>query len=174
MCPKLCPVWRHTTKCKVESLMASFSMRREVYGSDFMCKMFPVKRSITMQKAHPLHQRLQGSVLSHWWSQIKHCGRQKFWRLGFSQFAVIVFLFPGSHWCLLDFLHPIDWTPDINEGWLMSRVLWSDYGLWFARQKRNKQIMVDLTLSLFPWSSTCCSRKNQSFSHLGSWRHCNQ
>ncbi len=79
----------------------------------------------------------------------KRCGRQKFWWLGFSQFAVIVFLFLGSYWCLLDFLHPIDWTRDINEGWLMSRVLWLDYGSWFARQKGNKQIMVEWNLSLF-------------------------
>ncbi len=56
-------------------------------------------------------------------SRFSRCGWQKFWWLGFSQFAVIVFLFPGSHWCLLDFLHPIDWTRDINEGWLMSRVV---------------------------------------------------
>ena len=31
------------------------------------------------------------------------------------------------------FLAPFDWTRDIDQRWLMSRVLWFNYGSWFAR-----------------------------------------
>ncbi len=42
----------------------------------------------------------------------KRCGRQKIMVTG--TFAATVSLSPGMHWCLLNFLYPVDWTRDNN------------------------------------------------------------
>ncbi len=49
---------------------------------------------------------------------------------------------PGLAVMFSGFLAPFDWTRDTDQRWLMSRVLWFNYGSWFARYKRNNWIPI--------------------------------